>query len=182
MKDEESINAYRDMQPAVLSNPWFGVGGLERVYLAITRVKTDATIVSIKNYHDRKSFSYYFGIHRDMPRIHDLNLMIDADSPDIYKYMNDAIEGYFKENNFEHSFHLTNHWGLFQEKVPRCDEIIVYFQPGVWEMENINKEPGLREKYKEKMGQFKIIANSKYMKVLIKDFFDVSSTVLYPCT
>lgn len=180
--EDEIIEAYQAMPPAALSNPWFGVGGLERVYLAITKVKPDASIICIKNYHDEKTFSYYFGEKTKFPRIHDLNIMLDADSPEIYACMNNTIAKYFENHDVPHSFHLTNHWGLFQEPNPQCNETLVYFQPGVWEMDNIKNDLEIRKKYEKKLHEYKILANSNYMKKLIKETFDCDSIVLYPCT
>ncbi|HME56593.1 MAG TPA: glycosyltransferase family 4 protein [Candidatus Lokiarchaeia archaeon] len=176
---DEKLN---EMGPIALSNPWFGVGGLERVYLAVTSVKRDATIVVAKNFHDQDSFSFYFGDHKPFPEVFDIDLMVEGDSPHVHLCMNAALERYFATAAKSHAAHVTNHWGLFFTPPASCEITLVYFQPGVWEMEQIKKNPVLFNLYRDILQERRVLANSMYMKDILKQDFDCEATVLYPCT
>jgi len=171
-----------DIGPIALSNPWFGVGGLERVYLAVTDVKKDATIVVAKNFHDQESFRFYFGDHKPFPEVFDINLMVEGDSPHVHLCMNAALERYFAKNAMPHTAHVTNHWGLFFTPPSSCEKTFVYFQPGVWEMEQIKKNQILFKLYCDTLQERRVLANSMYMKDILKEDFGCDATVLYPCT
>lgn len=179
----DGASVLRDAGHVVLSNPWFGVGGLERVYLAVTAATPGATIVAAKNFHDTATFHFFFGDHRPFPRIHDAGLMVDASSDLVYTCMNEAIHGFFDAWRGDPvAAHVTNHWGLFH--VPRIpdDRCFVYFQPGVFEMERVAADPVLLELYKRKLARFPVLANSIYMQGIVEERFGCASTVVYPCT
>lgn len=175
----ENLN---EIGPIALSNPWFGVGGLERVYLAVTGVKTNATIVVAKNFHDPESFRFYFGDHKPFPEVFDIDLMVPGDSPHVHLCMNAALERYFAKKSMPYAAHITNHWGLFFAPTTSCDKTFVYFQPGVWEMEQIKKDPVLFKLYSDTLQERRVLANSMYMAGILKEDFGCDSTVLYPCT
>jgi glycosyltransferase involved in cell wall biosynthesis len=59
---------------------------------------------------------------------------------------------------------------------------IVYFQPGVWEMEQVSKTPVLLRLYKDVLQERVVLVNSAFMKSLVKEQFGCESKVLYPCT
>nr|MDO8110434.1 glycosyltransferase family 4 protein [Candidatus Sigynarchaeota archaeon] len=166
----------------VLSNPWFGVGGLERVYLAITSVKTNACIVAAKNFHDATSFKFYFGEHKPFPRVFDIDLFVDGESPYVHMCMNAALRNYFVNNEYKMAIHVTNHWGLFFEDPSKCQRKLVYFQPGVWEMEQVAKNDVLRRLYRDALQESEVLANSTFMKDFLKERFGCDAKVLYPCT
>ncbi|MEX2684786.1 MAG: glycosyltransferase family 4 protein [Candidatus Sigynarchaeota archaeon] len=166
----------------VLSNPWFGVGGLERVYLAITSATKDASIVVAKNFHDLQSFPFYFGAHKPFPSIFDIDLFVGGESPHVHLVMNAALERYFALHPGHVSAHVTNHWGMFFPPVAMVEKSIVYFQPGVWEMENVLKIPELLRLYKDTLQERIVLANSAFMKALLKEQFGCDARVLYPCT
>ncbi|MHA1371447.1 MAG: glycosyltransferase family 4 protein [Promethearchaeota archaeon] len=173
---------YKVLNPIALSNPWFGVGGLERVYLAITSAKPDSSIIVVKNYHDNNSFHYYFGNHRSFPRVFDGGIAIEGDSPHVHLCMCHVLNKYFRQHDTIHSAHVTNHWGLFFQENMKAKRNIIYFQPGVWEIEAISRDPVLSRMYQEALEDHKILVNSKYMQRLVKESFDHDSSVLYPCT
>ncbi|MBD3187901.1 glycosyltransferase [Candidatus Bathyarchaeota archaeon] len=175
----------RDMQdvgPIALSNPWFGVGGLERVYIAITAVKSNARIITMKNFHDRDTFSYYFGSHRKFPPIFDTGVLGDPASGRIYRQMARAIQLYFNKYPKQHHAHVTNHWGIFHDSIPRADINMMYFQPGVQEMEQVIKDDHQLERYRDALHRFTVVSNSKFMQGMVLENFGHESKVLYPCT
>ncbi|MHA1791395.1 MAG: glycosyltransferase family 4 protein [Promethearchaeota archaeon] len=176
------LEKFNSFEPIVLSNPWFGVGGLERVYLAITSIKKDARIVSVKNYHDTKSFQYYFGSHRKMPVVEDINLMVEWENPLVYICMNEALKKYFLTHDHVHFAHVSNHWGVFQPHEHDSKKKVLYFQPGVLELENIAKNHVLNRLYEENLPDYQILSNSRYIQEFLKKEFGVKSKVLYPCT
>ncbi len=166
----------------VLSNPWFGVGGLERVYLAVTSASKDACIVAAKNFHDPTSFPLYFGAHKPFPNVFDIDLFVEGESPYVYMAMNAALERYFAGHPEHVAAHVTNHWGMFFPPPATVGKTIVYFQPGVWEMEQVSKTPLLLRLYKDVLQERVVLANSAYMKSLVKEQFGCEAKVLYPCT
>jgi glycosyltransferase involved in cell wall biosynthesis len=166
----------------VLSNPWFGVGGLERVYIAVTSATTDACIVAAKNFHDPTSFPFYFGAHKPFPTVFDIDLFVEGESPHVYLAMNAALERYFAGHPEHVAAHVTNHWGMFFPPPACVGKTIVYFQPGVWEMEQVSKTPVLLRLYKDVLQERVVLANSAYMKSLVMEQFGCESRVLYPCT
>ncbi|NMC06012.1 MAG: hypothetical protein GYA24_12425, partial [Candidatus Lokiarchaeota archaeon] len=171
-----------DAGKMVLSNPWFGVGGLERVYLTVTSAGWNACIVAAKNFHDGTSFPFYFGAHKPFPNIFDIDLFIEGESPHVHLVMNAALDRYFRSHEEPVAAHVTNHWGMFFPP-PRCvSKTIVYFQPGVWEMEHVVNTPALLRLYKDVLQEGIILANSAYMKSVLKTQFGCDARVLYPCT
>lgn len=166
----------------MLSNPWFGVGGLERVYIAVTSAIKNASIVVAKNFHDPMSFPFFFGAHKPFPRVFDIDLFVDGDSPHVHLVMNAALERYFALHPEHVSAHVTNHWGMFFPPTATVEKSIVYFQPGVWEMEHVSKIPALLRLYKDVLQERVVLANSCFMKVLLKEQFGCDARVLYPCT
>jgi glycosyltransferase involved in cell wall biosynthesis len=177
--------ASNDMASAgrlVLSNPWFGVGGLERVYLAVTSASKDACIVAAKNFHDPTSFPFYFGAHKPFPNVFDIDLFVDGESPHVHLAMNAALDRYFTRHPGPVAAHVTNHWGMLFAPPAAAGKTIVYFQPGVWEMEQVAKTPVLLRLYKDVLQERVVLANSAYMASLLKGQFGCEARVLYPCT
>ncbi len=183
MKIDPAISArLSEIGPVVLSNPWFGVGGLERVYLAVTGASPASWVVAAKNFHDSASFSTFFGSHKPFPNLFDIDAMVDSDSPLVYDFMANAMSKFYALKGHDFSAHVTNHWGLFEkETVPRIRKFI-YFQPGVWEMEHVSSTPSLLERYRQELPRFPVLVNSKYMGKIVKDLFGCDYRVLYPCT
>jgi glycosyltransferase involved in cell wall biosynthesis len=177
---EKNIDELQKIGKIALSNPWFGVGGLERVYLAISDFKEDTTIISSKNFHNKESFTFYFGKHRSYPSIRHLDISIEGDSPWVYNCMCEAIHRFIPR--VDAKIHITNHWGLFQNiELPNHNNYI-YFQPGVWELERVVQDPILNQLYKQKLREYPILANSKYIRDFLKEHFNCNARVLYPCT
>ena len=177
---EKNIEELQQIGRIALSNPWFGVGGLERVYLAISDFKEDTTIIASKNFHDKESFAFYFGRHRGYPRIHHLDISIEGDSPWVYNCMCEAIHRFIPQ--LDAKIHISNHWGLFQNiQLPnQCNYF--YFQPGVWELERVVQDPILNKLYQQKLRDYPILANSNFIKDFLKKHFDCDARLLYPCT
>jgi glycosyltransferase involved in cell wall biosynthesis len=166
----------------VLSNPWFGVGGLERVYLAATNASPLISIVAAKNFHDETSFRFYFGAHKQFTRVFDIDAFVPGDSALVYIAMNEALIAFFKANPGPFNAHVANHWALFHDGPVTKERTFIYFQPGVWEMEEVGKNPVLLKLYEARLKDVVVLANSDYMKSVLQERFGCEARVLYPCT